>query len=242
MDTKEFNNNPEANEYVENLIANDLKPPKNRTHTILTIVALFIIVLMSTIIATKIILDDSLKDENILQDPDSIRDPDLIVDETKKQEENETLKPETKSIYDIASYVVVSFVGIDNEEATSIMDVEKSNDGANEENKTSSTETNTNDTPPSKERDPLPTEEPKPKTNAVPTTPDGSYYIQVGSFVEKPGERFLNIIKSNGYRYIIKEQGGNKKLLIGGYESKNQAAKALIDIKDKINKNAFITR
>jgi len=233
MDTKEFDNNPEPNEYVGNLIADDLKPPKNRIHTILTIIALFIIVLMSTIIATKIILDDSQKDENLLQDPDSIRDPDLIVDETKKLEENETLKPETKSIYDIASYEDEAIDGIDNEEATSIMDVEKSNSVANENNETTNTETTNNETLSNTQTIPLPVEESKPKTNSVPTTTDGTYYIQVGSFVEKPGERFLN---------IIKEQKKKKKLLIGGYESKNQAAKALIDIKDKINKNAFITR
>ncbi|MBN2824643.1 MAG: SPOR domain-containing protein [Campylobacterales bacterium] len=234
MDNKEFNDQTEQNEYVENLIADDLKPPKNRLHTILTIIALFIIVLMSTIIATKIILDDSQKDENLLQDPDSIRDPDLIVDETKKKEANQTLKPETKSIYDIASYEEETIDGIDTEEATSIMDVEGSN--------SVTSDTNKSNTPTQEKPTPQPKEVEKPKTHTVPTSDNGRYYIQVGSFVENPGKRFLNIIEANGFRYIIKEQGGNKKLLIGAYESRSDAAKALNDVRDKINKNAFITK
>jgi cell division septation protein DedD len=238
MENKEI----ESDHNVENLISDDLQPPKNRLHTILTIIALFIIVLMSTIIATKIILDDSQNDENVLQDPDAIRDPELIVDESKKKEHNQTIKPETKSIYDIASYEDGSIDGIDSEEATSIMDVENSNSVKKSNEKSEET------TPPKESIEPKespkeePKEEVKPKVHTVPTTNNGRYYIQVGSFVDAPGKRFLNIIKANGFSYIIRQKGGNKKLLIGGYETRSQAAKALIDVKDKINKNAFITR
>lgn len=230
----------ENNQDVENLISDELQPPKNRLHTILTIIALFIIVLMSTIIATKIILDDSQKSEDVIQDPDTIRDPDLIVDETKKQENNQTIKPETKSIYDIASFEDGTIDSIDSEEATSIMDVEESNSVSH--NRTKPNDQSNTHTTDEADKQPPKEEMVQPKVHSVPTSEDGSYYIQVGSFVENPGKRFLSIIKTNGFSYIIRQKGGNKKLLIGGYTTRNQAAKALIDVKDKINKNAFITR
>jgi len=241
MDNNEFNSNPEQD--VDNLISGDLKPPKNRLHTILTIIALFIIVLMSTIIATKMILDNSQNDETLLQDPDTIRDPDLIVDETKKKE-NQTIKPETKSIYDIASYEEGSIDGIDSEEATSIMDVEGSNSVENPKptQEKSSVEANSEPETSEPEPTPEPTQKPQPKVERVPTSSSGHYYIQVGSFVEAPGKRFLSIIEGNGFKYIIRQKGANKQLLIGGYATRSQASKALIDVKDKINKNAFITR
>jgi len=225
----------EVDEGVEHLISDELQPPKNRLHTILTIIALFIIVLMSTIIATKMILDDSQKSDTLLQDPDTIQDPELIKDEVKKKE-SQALKPETKSIYDIASYDDGGIDGIDTKEATSIMDVEESNSIPKPTPKDKPTQSQP------KEPSPQPKAQPKPPSHAVPTTSNGDYYIQVGSFVEAPGKRFLSIIKSNGFSYIIRQQGGNKKLLIGAYGSRAQASKALIDVKDKINKNAFITR
>ncbi|MEA2029510.1 MAG: SPOR domain-containing protein [Campylobacterota bacterium] len=244
MDNRDIDSKLEENIDVDNLISDDLKPPKNRLHTILTIIALFIIVLMSTIIATKIILDDSQNDESVLQDPDSLRDPDLIIDETKKKETNQTLKPETKSIYDIASYDEVAIESIDSEEATSIMDVEESNGvkSADKSAKTTATVENKPKERPIEKPTPKPTPKPKPKVHTVPATSNGRYYIQVGSFVEAPGKRFLKIISSNGFRYEIRQKGANKQLLIGGYETRSQASKALIDVKDKINKNAFITR
>jgi len=246
MENKDIDDNQPVD--VDNLISGDLQPPKNRLHTILTIIALFIIVLMSTIIATKIILDDSQNDDKVLQDPDTIRDPELIKDETKKKD-NQTIKPETKSIYDIANYEDTTIDSIDSEEATSIMDVGESNSVKKSNDET----TKSSDDPqeeskkePKEDVNTQPKEEIKPKeeakTHSVPTSSNGKYYIQVGSFVEVPGKRFLNIIKANGFRYIIRQSGSNKKLLIGGYSSRSQAAKALIDIKDKINKNAFITR
>ena len=78
-------------------------------------------------------------------------------------------------------------------------------------------------------------------------TTNARYYIQVGAFYKySPNKKFLNKIKKRGYSYIIKTILKNnkevKKVLIGPFNSKNEAKSALIDIRSSINKDAFITR
>ncbi len=72
----------------------------------------------------------------------------------------------------------------------------------------------------------------------------GSYYIQVGSFSQTPSTRFLNTIKKHGFSYKITPPtaNGTKKLLIGPYPSRTAADHALVRVKDRINKGAFIVK
>jgi DedD protein len=69
------------------------------------------------------------------------------------------------------------------------------------------------------------------------------YYIQVGSFSEKPSTRFTKVITANGFKYIIRNSSsGNKKLLIGPFNGRSSANSSLSKIKDKINKQAYIVK
>jgi DedD protein len=77
---------------------------------------------------------------------------------------------------------------------------------------------------------------PKPAPARKPAARGGSYYIQVGSFSQRPSSRFLSAITNNGFHYVLK--GG--KLLIGPYKSDAAARQALPRVKSKINKGAFI--
>lgn len=70
-----------------------------------------------------------------------------------------------------------------------------------------------------------------------------TYYAQVGSFSAKPNDGFISIIKSNGYNYkVIAGQNGSSKILIGPYNGREKAAEALVRIKDRINKSAFLVK
>jgi hypothetical protein len=92
---------------ADNLIADNLAKPKNKIHSILTIIALFIIVLMSAIIVTKIMLDDSDSNSDLIQDPDTLRDPELTLDENHKNsiiDDSMSIKPPTQTLYDMDSY------------------------------------------------------------------------------------------------------------------------------------------
>ena len=81
-------------------------------------------------------------------------------------------------------------------------------------------------------------------TRPLPKTLDSKkYYVQVGAYRKKPSSRFISVIRNNGYKYIITkpDTNGIKKLLIGPYSDRESVNRALIDVKDRIHKRAFIT-
>jgi len=72
----------------------------------------------------------------------------------------------------------------------------------------------------------------------------GNFYIQVGSFTDKPHHDLLYKITKLGYHYKLIQfpiQGKNiSKLLIGPYSSKSDAHAVLRNVKQQIQKSAFI--
>lgn len=78
---------------------------------------------------------------------------------------------------------------------------------------------------------------PKPVTSQT-------YYIQVGSFTQTPSSRFLSIIKNSGFDYKITPatSSGTKKLLIGPYKDRKSVDTALVRVRDRINKSAFVVK
>ncbi len=93
-----------------------------------------------------------------------------------------------------------------------------------------------------------PMAKPKPKPKPTPKIKHiGNIYIQVGAFLRyDPNSAFLKKIKRSGYEYIIKEFDINgkkiKRVYIGPFASRKEAAKHLLKIKKTISKNAFITK
>ena len=83
----------------------------------------------------------------------------------------------------------------------------------------------------------------RPKSSRTISTSE-HYYIQVGSFSQTPSKRFLNTINKHGFSYKITAPtaNGTKKLLIGPYPSRTDADNALVRVKDRINKGAFIVK
>lgn len=75
-------------------------------------------------------------------------------------------------------------------------------------------------------------------------TANGIFYVQVGSFEGKPNNNLLLDITHQGFAYkMIQFPKGNiqiNKLLIGPYKSKKEVLVALSDVKQKIQKDAFI--
>ena len=68
------------------------------------------------------------------------------------------------------------------------------------------------------------------------------YYIQVGSFKSQPSVRFVSVIKNNGFKYITTRPtaNGTRKLLIGPYKDRASVDRALLQIRDRITKRAFV--
>ena len=81
-------------------------------------------------------------------------------------------------------------------------------------------------------------------TRHVPKTLDSKkYYVQVGAYRKKPSSRFISVIQNNGYKYIFTKpnRSGIKRLLIGPYNDRETINGVLIDVRDRIHKQAFIT-
>ena len=73
---------------------------------------------------------------------------------------------------------------------------------------------------------------------------EGSFYVQVGSFVGHPKQSLLSKIKNLGLHYQILKFPKNKKqiskLLIGAYKTRAQANLVLPKVQRNIRKDAFI--
>ncbi|MCD6653583.1 MAG: SPOR domain-containing protein [Sulfurovum sp.] len=82
-----------------------------------------------------------------------------------------------------------------------------------------------------------------PTPSSQPTV-SSQYYIQVGSFRSMPSAQFLSVIKNSGFEYhIVPEPLNNtKKLLIGPYTNRSEADAAIVRVKDRINKSAFVIK
>ncbi|GIT99167.1 SPOR domain-containing protein [Sulfurovum sp. TSL1] len=75
------------------------------------------------------------------------------------------------------------------------------------------------------------------------TVSTGRYYVQVGAYRQQPSRRFISVIQNNGYRYIMTKPNsrGIKRLLIGPYSDRESVNRVLMDVKDRIHKQSFIT-
>jgi DedD protein len=75
------------------------------------------------------------------------------------------------------------------------------------------------------------------------TVSTGRYYVQVGAYRQQPSRRFMSVIQNNGYKYIMTKpnRSGIKRLLIGPYMDRESVNRALIEVRDRIHKQAFIT-
>jgi DedD protein len=87
---------------------------------------------------------------------------------------------------------------------------------------------------------PTPTKKKKPKT--VTSVSKQTYYIQVGSFSKTPSSSFIGTIKKSGFNYKIISIGKTKKLFIGPYKGRKSANTALVRVKARINKSAFVVK
>jgi DedD protein len=79
---------------------------------------------------------------------------------------------------------------------------------------------------------------------SAPKTTGIQFFIQVGSYRQSPSKRFLSVIENNGFHYHITAPSatGTKKLLIGPYTDRTKVNRALVRVRDLINKSAFVVK
>ncbi len=237
---------------LDDLIIDTTAPKNNKTKGLLTITALFIVVLIVAIILTRTLLKSPENSELHFEENLS----DMIAPELKLQEPTKEIK--IAKPRDELSLPTVIEEKIQASKEEEIKAPEVSNE--------ITTPKVTEQVPPKVVKEPTvatpkvtkpvrkhivkpkvqvkkPITKPTKKSVTTPnSTASGTYYVQVGSFKENPSKRFLSVIKSSGFAYHVTspDRTGYKKLLIGPYKTRADVDKARDVIRDRIHKSAFV--
>jgi cell division septation protein DedD len=214
----------------------------NGLKNILTIVALIFIILIVAMLLTKIILKEPKSDDLAFEQTyNKTIDPELKL-EKESNTTTEAVKSEPLS----------TLIDEESNKTEIKQDVKAAVTPKAEEKTDTKTETTTQPKKPATKKEKTPTVTPAVQTPAkvetkVTQTPkqtvtEGTYYVQVGAYKTQPNKTFLDIIKKSGYSYETRKVNDRTKLLIGPYKNREEASNALIRIKDRINKNAFLVQ
>ncbi len=240
---------------LDDLIIDNIEPKNSKTKSFLTIIALLIVVLIVAIILTKIILKNPNEDRLALEeDHTELISPELtlqnVTPPTKKEEPKSAVpapKPEVK--VEEAPLKAIEKEKPAPKPVTKTEKPEVVTQPIVEITKEFSQEPSIEKPEVKVEKAPVKAiekEKPAPKPVTVPkqTPAAQTYYIQVGSFSKTPSSRFLSVITNSGFEYTITPPSatGTKKLLIGPYNDKESATNALVRVKDRINKSAFVVK
>jgi len=253
---------------LDDLIIDTIAPKSNKTKSLLTVIALFIVVLIVAIILTKTLLKSPENDELKFEENMST----LIAPELKLQEpskEVKVAKPEEKEEELSLSTIIKEKITAPEEVKETAVAEETEIPTATEKEEPVTETIKETVTMREEMTEPVIKETAKPKIevkkpvikpiakpvarpvmkptrikNAPQVTLSGTYYVQVGSFKENPSPHFLSIIKSGGFEYHITnpDRTGYKKLLIGPYKTRAEVDKARDTIRNRIHKSAFVVQ
>ena len=256
---------------LDDLIIDNIEPKNNKAKGFLTIIALVIVVLIVAIVFTRTILnepknteialDENLNDmispELTLQSTPEVKAPKeetklstMIEEELKAPAKTEEIKKETVEIDEevVVPKKTAAAAPAPKPAAKAPIHESPAKEVAVKKEPVKPAETEKVVVPKKhyvKEETAKPAAAEKVVVPQKKHTASGvQYYIQVGSFSQTPSTRFLNTIKKHGFSYKITAPtaNGTKKLLIGPYPSRADADNALVRVKDRINKGAFIVK
>jgi len=240
---------------LDDLIIDNIDPKNSKTKSFLTIIALAIVVLIVAIILTKIILKDPNEKALLEDDNTELISPDLTLQSVTKKSEIQkdltpapsikkelSIKPEKTPIP--AATVKPKTIEIAKEHEAKLLADKKSLDKQALEEKMAQAKKEIDakrlaEIKAQQEADSKKIEQEKKK---LPT--NSGYFIQVGSFTQSPSARFLSVIKNSGFNYQVTaaSSNGTKKLLIGPYGTRAEVDTALVRVRDRINKSAFVVK
>ncbi len=253
---------------LDDLIIDNIEPKNSKTKSFLTIIALLIVVLIVAIILTKIILKDPNADRLALEEHNTeLISPELtlqsVTDTQAHKKEPKAPEPAPKAKPQPVEEVAQPTVKITNEfsqeptvdaeakakkEAQRIAEVKKAEAEAKRKEELAAKRlAEEKAKKEAAQREKAQIEKAKKEAaqkQAAATLGSDAYYIQVGSFTQTPSAKFLSVISNSGFTYKITPPSdtGTKKLLIGPYKDKQSAYNALVRVKDRINKSAFVIK
>jgi DedD protein len=245
-----------SNNNLDDLIVDEI-PQKSKGKGILAVFALLVAVLIVAIIMTRMIINGDEDNATVVKESTqgdmisselklapSNHDPKADKEELDQLssilEDELTNKPPKRIIPDTKSSDKVTKSTSNIKPDTAVVDESPIEQKVNEINNVDK-DAEDSKTP----KQPVATSKPIKRDSVAPQKPKvakvsshGRYYIQVGSFSNKPSKQFLSIISKSGFRHKL--VGG--KLLIGPYGSRSAAQSNLPKVKDRISKGAFIKK
>lgn len=271
---------------LDDLIIENVEPKYRKTKSLLTIIALLIVVLIVAIIFTKTLLKtpensdlafeedttEMIAPELKLKEPANVPEPkkgsslSTVAENEIKAPDDQTNRPEAAIQKEetapelklpTAAPKVAEAPAAESKETAlsekdtadiayweSVQEQRKAAEAAEEQKTAKAATRSVQATEPTQPKEtPAPVRQKpaaaKPVPEAVSTK---RYYIQVGAYKKQPSKQFLAVIKNNGLNYHITAPNANnlKHLLIGPYKDQASANRALVLVRDRIMKRAFI--
>lgn len=246
---------------LDDLIIDTIEPNHSKTKSFLTIVALLIVFLIVGIILAKIYTNESSNATLSLEENNS----ELIAPELTLQAPTKVAKVKEEASLSTIIEQEIKAPEVKQKEVTPVpkpvTPIAVSKPVEIKKETVQITEVSTKKPQVPKVTEPIIKKPETPKPVVIPVAPkavktvtetkevpktvsDIIYYIQVGSFTQNPSSRFLSVIKNGGFSYTITKatSKGLKKLLIGPYTTRASVDSALIQVRDRINKKAFIVK
>jgi DedD protein len=254
---------------LDDLIIDNIDPKNSKTKSFLTVIALAIVVLIVAIILTKIILKDPNEKALLEEDNTELISPELTLQSVTKEtvkapsiKEELTIKPKKEAVVKPKTIEIVketkspvnNIVKVDEAKlASDKKALEESIAQAKKEHELKMAAQikkqkeleikHLAETKAQQEADAKKVLESKTR-EAKKVLATSGYFIQVGSFTQSPSARFLSVIKNSGFNHQITapSSNGTKKLLIGPYGTRAEVDAALVRVRDRINKSAFVVK
>jgi len=234
---------------LDDLIIDTPNQKSSKTKGLLTILALFIVVLIVAIILTKIILKDPESHQTIFEENETAMvSPELTLQNAVDDEEQDD---------DALSEMIKSEMEASKESAAAHKEIEKvTRDTVSiKEESTSVTSSGSQasasdsmELPAQKEIVDTPedtTEKTAPATKPAPKkVVNEEYFIQVGSFYRLPtsDSKPISLLKKQKFHYRIIKINNMHKVVVGPYENRSEADKMITRVRRLIDKNAFVIK
>jgi DedD protein len=235
---------------LDDLIIDTSSPKGGKAKSALTIIALLIVVMIAAIVLTKIILKDPDAQPAILEENDvEVVSPELTL--------QHAVKEDTKERSDLSVMIEEEIEAPKPPHKPAKAQSENSTAKVSEPIQQPALKNPPAAAPKPKTAKPTPKEShsipktvrEKPAAKPVrhtkkPAAATGSFYIQVGSFSKAPApdSRLITAIRKQGFKHRIFTVNGMKKVMVGPYRDRASADRAIVKIKDLINKSAFVVK
>ncbi len=229
---------------LDDLIIGDPEPGTKNSKTLLTIIALLIVILIAGLILWALLFGSSdAPAASTPQTQEQPLDPSLIPLEPTN---TPAPKPAAQPTRPAASTKPSTAKPVAAKPAASPQSVVKTKPKPKQTSTPQTTST------PAAAPQPTTTPTPKPAATATVATPKNGeliqnanktiYYIQVGAYKRDPNPKFMQKLKDNGFTFITKTTKGIRRVRVGPYDSYDQAKAALPVIKEKLGVDGLIVK